>query len=413
STYTCRFRAGSAATPFRLPATTPLAKQAGLQTGFVVGPAGSEIHPDATGRVRVQLAWDREGKRDEAAGKWMRVAQRGASETMLLPRVGWTVLTANQEGSVDAPTILCRIHDGEHTPTYALPDHKTRTVFKTATSPGGGSFNEIRFEDKDGAQELFVNASRDMNVYVLNKKLEVVENDNTRIIGDDHVLNVREAYLDMVAGDRTVTIGADETTTAKNTSNSSVKLDEDIAIGGDRRLTTGKDHTISVKGTRTVDVGAALIDASLGSITATAETTHNLLVGGAVLRMSDKTISENSNLVSVQTIGALKMETTPKNRVIGAGKALFETVGGALVMTAGKKYMDAAEKTMRWTVGGKLTAKAPTVTIEAKEKIQITCGTSVITIDATSVTIAADAFDLSEASALVAETALIGHNSGG
>jgi hypothetical protein len=68
---------------------------------------------------------------------------------------------------------------------------------------------------------------------------------------------------------------------------------------------------------------------------------------------------------------------------------------------------------MRWTVGGKLTAKAPTVTIEAKEKIQITCGTSVITIDATSVTIAADAFDLSEASALVAETALIGHNSGG
>ena len=410
STYTCRFRAGAASTPFRLAATTPPAKQAGLQTGFVVGPAGSEIHPDATGRVRVQLAWDREGQRDENAGKFMRIAQRGASESMLLPRVGWTVLTSNQEGSVDAPTIICRIHDGDHLPSYPLPEHKTRLVFKTATSPGGGSFNEIRFEDKDGGEQMFINASRDMNVFVLNKKTEIVENDNTRTIGNDHVLNVRDDYTEDVAGDKTLAIGADETITAKASTTTQVRQDEDLVVGGSRHLTTGDAHTTTVRGTRTLAVGAAMIELSLGDISTTAQTSNNLLVGGAVVRVTEKSISESSNIASVQTIGGLKLETCSKNRVIGVGKKLFETVGGAIVMSADKKYMDAADKTMSWKVGVKLAAKAPDVTIEAKEKITLSCGSSSITIDATSVTIAADAFDLSEASDLVAQTALIDHN---
>ena len=45
-----------------------------------------------------------------------------------------------------------------------LPANKTRVVFKTATTPGGGSFNEIYFEDRKGAEEMFINASRDMKI---------------------------------------------------------------------------------------------------------------------------------------------------------------------------------------------------------------------------------------------------------
>src|SRR5262249_46033687 len=80
----------------------------GLQTGVVVGQAGSEVHPHESGSVRVQLHWDLEGQKNETSGKWMRVAQRGTADSMLLPRVGWNVFTSNEEGNPDAPLIHSR-----------------------------------------------------------------------------------------------------------------------------------------------------------------------------------------------------------------------------------------------------------------------------------------------------------------
>jgi type VI secretion system secreted protein VgrG len=104
--FVSHFSAIQEKTPFRPAAETPNAKQAGLQIGVVIGAPGEEIHSDPTGRVRVQLHWDRFGKRDHTAGKWMRVAQRATPGSMLLPRMGWNVATFNEEGGVDAPSML-------------------------------------------------------------------------------------------------------------------------------------------------------------------------------------------------------------------------------------------------------------------------------------------------------------------
>ncbi|MEO7331703.1 MAG: type VI secretion system tip protein TssI/VgrG, partial [Minicystis sp.] len=101
--YVCRFRALPQAMPFRAPIESPPARQAGLQTGVVIGASGAEIFPDATGRVRVQHHWDREGQRDDRSGKWMRVSQRFTDGSMLLPRVGWNLCTLHEEGAIDAP----------------------------------------------------------------------------------------------------------------------------------------------------------------------------------------------------------------------------------------------------------------------------------------------------------------------
>ena len=100
---------------------TPEAKQAGLQLGNVIGPDGQEVHPDPLARVRVILHWDRLGTHDEKGGTWMRVAQRGAPGSMLFPRMGWNVATFNEEGTVDAPSVIWRIHDGEHVPRVPAP----------------------------------------------------------------------------------------------------------------------------------------------------------------------------------------------------------------------------------------------------------------------------------------------------
>lgn len=146
--FTCQFRAISQGVTFRPQQQTPAPRQAGLQSGVVVGAPGQEVFPDSAGRARTQLHWDREGGRDDKAGWWLRVAQRGTGGSLLLPRVGWNVMTLHEEGSPDAPSLFARVFDAQHPPPYALPQNKTRLVLKTATLPEDGSFNEIQFEDK-------------------------------------------------------------------------------------------------------------------------------------------------------------------------------------------------------------------------------------------------------------------------
>ena len=241
-----RFTAIAAALPFVPPRRTPEPTQPGLQSGVVIGPAGSEIHSDKTGRTRVQLHWDRFGARDETSGRWVRVAQRGSTESMLLPRIGWNVLTLNEEGSVDEPLLLARIHDAEHPPAYGLPDNKTRLVFKTATSPGGGSFNELHFEDSDGRQEMFLNASRDLGVLVLNDQSEHIERDHSHTVAVDRKIGIGTEHVMTTGNDRTRHIAVSETVSTVADDQLSVGGNFSEHIAGNRRIETGASHQCMV-----------------------------------------------------------------------------------------------------------------------------------------------------------------------
>jgi type VI secretion system secreted protein VgrG len=407
--YVCRFRAIPLEAPFRAPMETPLAEQAGLQSGVVVGGAGEEIMPDDKGRVRVQLHWDREGGRDAAAGKWMRVAQRSTASSMLLPRVGWNVMTLNDEGTVDAPHVLSRVHDAEHPPSYPLPANKTRYVVKTATSPGGGSFNEIRYEDLKGSEEMFLNASRDMSVLIQNLKNEEVGRDAARTVGVNHDLTVGIDRGERVANDQTVAVAVNEKLDVSGDRDGTVKGNETISIGGKRSLHTGDFHKNNVTLTRELKVGAALIDVTLGPVVANAAFAH-ILVGGAMIKVSAQSITEVVSKLSVQTVGGIKMEMATKKRPLSVSKRLLETVGGAMVLKTDKGFTDTARTTSSYTVGGALTAKAPDILIEATEKIEIKCGGSTITVLPDSVELSATMIDLSGAPSFDADAGMIKHN---
>lgn len=57
--------------------------------------------------------------------------------------------TGGAQEEIELPLKLLAVGD------YPLPANKTRTVFKTLSSPGGGGFNELRIEDKKGAEQIF------------------------------------------------------------------------------------------------------------------------------------------------------------------------------------------------------------------------------------------------------------------
>ncbi|MEJ1096772.1 MULTISPECIES: type VI secretion system tip protein TssI/VgrG [unclassified Pseudoxanthomonas] len=268
------------------PAPAPRPILEGPQIAHVVGPEGEEIHCDEHGRVQVWFPWDRAGPRENSTC-WIRVSQGWAGTMygfMALPRIGHEVIVSFLEGDPDQPIITGRAYHAGNLPPYKLPRHKTRTTFKTQTHKGEG-FNELRFEDEAGQEEIFVHAQKDHNL--------VVNHDETAKIGHD----------------RTEEVGHDETITIGHDRKEQVGNDETLSIGQDRRETLGRDHLIDIGRTRQLTVAQDLIE-DVGNVriekTATdrsAETgghyTH--IVAGRIAEEAGESITERTQVLELIT----------------------------------------------------------------------------------------------------------------
>jgi type VI secretion system secreted protein VgrG len=177
--YTNDFACIESSVPFRPARRTPRPVVHGLQTAVVVGPAGEEIFVDEYGRVKVQFHWDREGKWDENSSCWIRVSQDWAGKNwgiVSIPRIGQEVIVSFLEGDPDQPVITGRVYNAEQMPPYELPANRTQSGIKSRTSVGGtpSNFNELRFEDKKGAEEVFLHAEKTWTIRVKDAESETV-----------------------------------------------------------------------------------------------------------------------------------------------------------------------------------------------------------------------------------------------
>ncbi|MBI4523606.1 MAG: type VI secretion system tip protein VgrG [Deltaproteobacteria bacterium] len=174
------------AVPFRPQRVTPKPVIQGTQTAFVVGPAGEEIFTDKYGRVKVQFHWDREGKDDEKSSCWIRVGTLWAGKqwgSMFIPRIGQEVMVDFLEGDPDQPIIVGSVYNAENMPHYKLPEFKTLGYIKSNSSKGGKGFNEIRFEDKKGEEQVFMHSQKRMDVRVLASYYETNHADRHTVVG--------------------------------------------------------------------------------------------------------------------------------------------------------------------------------------------------------------------------------------
>lgn len=252
ASFTCAFRAIDEKTPFRPARATPKGLVRGPQTAVVVGPSGEEIYTDKYGRVKVQFFWDRLGKVDENSSCWVRVSTGIAGKKwgmVALPRIGQEVIVDFLEGDPDQPIITGSVYNDGNMPPYALPDNQTQSGFKSRSSKKGNdnNFNEMRFEDKKGAEEVYLHAERDFR--------RVVENDDSLTVGletKDKGDQTIEIYNDRTA---TLNEGNDTLTVAKG--NQTVKVKKKIYIeAGDEfkvkvglsTLTMKKNGEITIKG---------------------------------------------------------------------------------------------------------------------------------------------------------------------
>jgi type VI secretion system secreted protein VgrG len=230
----CSLTAIDSQHPFRM-AVGPKPAILGPQTATVVGKAGEEIWTDKYGRVKVQFHWDREGESDENSSCWVRVAQMWASGrfgAINIPRIGDEVVIEFLNGDPDQPLITGRLYNGDNMPPYELPANQTQTGIKSRSSKGGnvGNFNEIRFEDKKGLEELHMQAEKDMST--------------------------------LVKHDQSLTVGADRSMIVEGNRSATIKKDDAVTIEGEHHLTVTKavtetfkdDHTLKVIGQQHLDV---------------------------------------------------------------------------------------------------------------------------------------------------------------
>lgn len=276
----CSFEAIDSQQNFRPSRVTPKPIIQGPQTAVVVGPKGEEIYTDKYGRVKVQFHWDRQGKSDENSSCWIRVAQVWAGKkwgAVYIPRIGQEVVVEFLEGDPDQPLITGSVYNDEQKVPYDLPAEQTKSTLKSNSSKGGEGFNEIRFEDKKGKEQVFIHAERNMDVRVKNDEME-------RVIGNRHLiagwekdgskggdqremvyqnkhLKVHRNHVEHIGGDMQLLIGGvdsgegNQEIVLKGTKKESVEKDIHLHVKGKRNEQVDGDQSFTVGGSQQEKIG--------------------------------------------------------------------------------------------------------------------------------------------------------------
>ncbi|MBC3502383.1 type VI secretion system tip protein VgrG [Pseudomonas sp. SWRI59] len=289
----------------------PLAKPRidGPHMATVVGPPGEEIYCDSWGRVKVSFPWDRESENNEFSSCWVRVSQGwagGSWGSMAIPRIGQDVIIQYVNADPDQPMITGRTYCGNQLPPYDLPEHKTRMTIKSQTHKGGG-YNELRFEDELGRQEVFIHAERDQNNVVKHNETTQVGNDRAERVEQDETISIGRDRREDVAQDESLSIGQNRVHEIGNDDSLSIGRTHTIVTGQDRIEKVGNHRQDFTKANHTVEIGGHLEQVVAG---------HNLLQTGEAIRHTTKVYDiQVSESLTIRSPGGLL-------RIDGAGVTL-------------------------------------------------------------------------------------------
>jgi type VI secretion system secreted protein VgrG len=202
---------------------------------------------------------------DDRSSCWIRVMQTWAGNgwgTWILPRIGMEVIVSFISGDPDRPVVTGCLYNGQNRPPYPLPQEKTKSTYKSNSSLGGNGYNEFRFEDKKGQEEIFTHAEKDYNevvehdhnTLVHNCQTNTVDVDQDEVVHRDQRMTVDNNRMKAIGVDEISTIGQNRTETVGNNERIMIGKDRQEMVGENERVRVGKDRRIAVKGRNTLDV---------------------------------------------------------------------------------------------------------------------------------------------------------------
>ena len=307
---------------FRPARAVPRPRVHGVQTGVVVGPSPDEIHTDPLGRVRVKFHRDRHSGADEHASCWMPVAQSWAGSgfgAVVLPRVGMEVVVVFIDGNPDRPIVAGCLYNGDNTPPYRLPAESTKSTFKTQSSPGGDGFNELRFEDAHGSEQLYMQAQRRMDLRVKGSLYETSYGNREERIG--------WSQGEDSGGDHNTFVHKDVNHHVKEIRYTKIDKKQYQTVVEDHIEEFQAKHLVFVKDTSQLNAAKVLVEASgavthkAGEIKLTGSSTIDLKSGG-------KLAIESNNAIELK-VGGSFIAITPGEIAIQGVTVRINSGGGA------------------------------------------------------------------------------------
>lgn len=330
----------------------------GLQTAKVVGPPGEEIYTDKYGCVKVQFHWDRVGQFNEKSSAWVRVASAWAGSNfgmVSIPRIGQEVIIQFLEGNPDRPIITGSVYNEDNLPPWDLPANATQSGILSRSSIGATpeNANAIRFEDKKGAEEVWLQAEKDQRIQVKNNESHSVGVDRTKTIGSNETVNVGADRTETVGKNETINIGTDRTET--------VGSNETINIGGNRTETVTQNESITIQQNRTKAV--------VGNENANISKNQKI----SVSQNQSTSVGKNQTV----TVGLNKVESVAIAKALNVGAAYAVTVGAGHAVTVGGAMNTAVGLAQFEQVGlAKNISVGKTFTIDVADKFELRVGAS-------------------------------------
>ncbi|MGV8004192.1 type VI secretion system tip protein TssI/VgrG [Photorhabdus temperata subsp. temperata] len=260
----------------------------GDEVATVVGPGTEEIYVNKEGAVRVHFHWNRYDAPDDQASCWVRVAQGWNGNGfgfLATPRVGQEVIIAYLNGDIDRPIITGCTYNALNRPPLNLPEEKTRTTFRTKTHKGHG-FNELRFEDENGSEEVFIHAQRDMKTQVLRDKTTQINHDQKTEVKHNRTTIIKNDDDEAVQGFQTLEVSQNQTVTIKGQQAISIGKSHQFNVTDNQQIAVGKHITVhSESGQITIgNAGGQIVIDPMG----------NIRIEGVSITMSDHITGKKS-----------------------------------------------------------------------------------------------------------------------
>lgn len=315
--------------PLRPARTRTKPRVYGPTTATVMGPESEEVHTDEHGRVKVLFPWDRLSPRDDTASWWVRVTQAWAGPgwgSLFVPRIGMEVVVEFLDGDPDRPLITGCVYNGRNPPPYGLPGDKTKSTIRSNSSPSNGGYNELRFEDQAGVEEVYLQAERDWNTLVkLNKTLTVGGNE-----------------VDTVAMNRAVTVALNDALTVGMNRAETVGMNRAVTVGMNNAVTVGMNQTETVAIAAARTIGAA----------------YQVSVGAAMNESIGLSKSESIGEYKSVSTGRSSSEDVGEDKTVYVSENSTETIGKDKSVDAGENLMQSAGKSVSVSAGERMTLSA-------------------------------------------------------
>ncbi len=258
--YENRFVAWPAKEPFYYSPENRISKPSiiGNQTAVVTGAkTASGVHTDSQGRVMVRFHWDRHSPAGSGSAFIRNVMPAAGARRGFIfnPVVGDEVVVAFENGDPDRPLIIGKVYSANQR-TPVKPENRPEQ--STIHPRNGKNANSILFDDKPGAENLEINAKKDMAVKV-GADLTINVDEDITIMADN--LDIR-ADGSVLTGNIITLCGGDITSIAGDSISNTTGLMVANIVGGLALNKAGANGINAALGTVNSSSGAQTISAA-------------------------------------------------------------------------------------------------------------------------------------------------------